>query len=185
MKKRLLSTALVALIAFGQPVTGGSVAQIVSPLSNPDHPLLPKDARADQCFAHEVTPAILETTTEKTQLTPPRLAVDIETGKTEVIRPATYNIVTVQRVIRERQELFFETICPQLYTERFVQSLQRALSVRGFYDGAPSGWLDDETAAAIRRYQKTQGLPSSILSLRTVEAFGLVSHRDFKGLSGN
>lgn len=177
--------ALVACLGVAQPVAAAGVAQIISPLSQPNHPLLPRNARADQCFAYEVTPAIIETTTHRTQLTPPRMAVDIETGETEVIRPATYDTVTVQRVIREREELFFETICPQLYTERFVQSLQRALKARGFFGGEPNGWLDDQTSLAIKLYQKQEGLPSGILSLHTVEAFGLVSHRDFKALTDN
>ena len=185
MIRPLAAMALAATVGVAHPVSGGEVTQIVSPLSQPNHPLLPPDARADQCFAHEVTPAVIETTTNRTQLTPPRLAVDLETGETEVVRPATYDTVTAQRVIREREEIFFETICPQLYTDRFVRSLQRALKARGFFGGVPSGWLDDQTKLAIKLYQKQEGLPSSILSLRTVETFGLISHRDFSGLTGN
>ncbi|MEM7440181.1 MAG: peptidoglycan-binding domain-containing protein [Pseudomonadota bacterium] len=185
MKNTLLTAALAGVLTWATPAPGADVAQIVSPLSHPNHPLLPRKARADQCFAYQVTPAIIETITHKTELTPPRLAVDIETGETEVVRPATYKTEQRQNVIREREELFFETICPQHYTQRFVESLQRALNARGFLGGPPTGWLDDQTKIAIRLYQKQGGIDSDMLSLQTVEAFGLISHRDFEKLTGN
>lgn len=185
MIRNTTSMALAALLALGTPSLSAEVRQVISSLSHPDHPLLPRDARKSQCFVHEVTPAIIETTTHKTQLTPPRLAVDLETGETEVVRKATYRTQTSQRVVRARQERLFETVCPQHYTERFVQSLQRALRARGFGDLRTSGWIDPETEAAIRAYQQRGGLDSAMLSLKTAEDFGLVSHSDFQGLTGN
>ena len=187
MKYRpFLAAALLGSLMPSVPLAAEEeIAQIVSPLSQPNHPLLPRKARTDQCFAHQVTPAIIETITHKTELTPARVAVDIETGETEIVRPATYDTQTQRNVLREREELFFETICPQHYTQRFVESLQRALAARGFFSGVPSGWLDEETHLAIRHYQKQRGLDSSLLSLETVEAFGLISHSDFRGLTGN
>lgn len=177
-----VSMILAALMLVGQPMTAG---QIVSSVTHPDHPRLPPDARPDQCFAYEFTPAIIETITEKTPLTPPRLAVDLETGKTEVIRPATYKTVKVQRVVRERQEQWFPTPCPQVYTERFVQSLQRAMKARGFYSGPVTGLLDEQTQLAVKLYQRQDGVDSAMLSLKTVEDFGLISHRDFSDFTDN
>ena len=185
MKKHALWIAAAAAITCATPAPGEEVAQIVSPLSHPNHPLMPKNATPHQCFAHDVTPAIIETVTRKTELTPARVAVDIETGQTEIVRPATYKTDTVQEVIREREDLFFETVCPQFYTERFVKSLQRALHARGFYVKQPSGWFDAETQLGIRLYQKQSGLNSKMLSLKTVEAFGLVTHSDFRTLTDN
>lgn len=185
MKKNLLPAALAALLLWSPGIQAGEVLQIVSPLSYPNHPLYPQNVRPDQCFAHDVKPAVIETTTHRFQLSPARIAVDTQTGETEIIRPAKYKTETLRHVVREREELFFETLCPQHYTQRFVESLQRALAARGFYSGQPSGWLDEQTQTAIRLYQKPDGLNSPLISLRTVQAFGLITHSDFQSLIDN
>ena len=176
---RLLPIALVALLTCASFAQGGD---IVSKLSDPTHPLLPKDAALDDCFGHEFTPAVIETITEKTPLTPARLAVDLETGETTVIREATYKTVTVQRIVTPREEHWFAAVCPQKYTEKFVNSLQRALKARGFYSGALTGWMDEQTNLAVKLYQRKYELHSSIVALATAEEFGLISHSDFNNL---
>ncbi|MEM6619219.1 MAG: peptidoglycan-binding domain-containing protein [Pseudomonadota bacterium] len=178
-KQLRIATALAALAG---PL---GAAEIVSPLSHPNHPLLPADAKSSQCFAHLVLPAVREFETVKTQVTPPRVAVDLETGATEVVIPAKWEIRTVERVLRPRQEHFYETLCPQRYTHSFVESLQRALAARGYDPGSATGWLDDPTRSAIRAYQGAKGLNSAIISLKTVEEFGLISHTDFNAFTGN
>ncbi len=164
--------------------TATAANRIVTASENPNNPNLPANASPNSCFAHEYQPAIIETVTEKTPLKPARVAVDIETGETRIIKPATFDTVTVQRIIREREEFWFETLCPHLYTERFVNSLQRALRARGFYTGELTGWMDLQTNIAIKLYQRQFGMNSEILSRQTAEEFGLAAHSDFKGADG-
>ncbi len=172
-------SALGALCMIPSLLGAGTV---VSTLTDPDNPNLPKDAAPGSCYAHEITPAVIETITLRTPLLPERRAVDIETGETTVIRAATFDTKVVQRIVSPRAELWFETICPHLYTERFVQSLQRALRARGFYSGVLTGWMDPQTNLAVKLYQRKLAMNSDILAISTVEEFGLVPHRDFKGL---
>ena len=125
---------------------------------------------------------MIETVTEKTPLTPARLAVDLETGKTTVIRKATFKTVTVRKIVSPRKEQWFPAVCPHNYTEKFVQSLQRALKARGFYSGALTGWTDEQTKIAIKLYQRKYDVDSPIVALATAEEFGLISHSDFNNL---
>ena len=155
---------------------------VISTLTDPHNPNLPKDAKSGSCYAQEITPAVIETITLRTPLLPERRAVNIKTGETTVIREATFDEQVVQRIISPRIQQVFETICPQLYTERFVHSLQRALRARGFYSGTLTGWMDPQTNLAVKLYQRKLALNSDILALSTVEEFGLIQHHDFKGL---
>ena len=177
--RRIISIALAALMACAPMAQGG---QIVSKLTHPDHPRLPENAGPIDCYAHEFTPAVIETVTEKTPLTPARLAVDIETGKTTVIREATFKTVTVRKIVSPRKEQWFPAVCPHNYTENFVQSIQRALKARGFYSGALSGWMDEQTNIAVKLYQRKYDVDSPLVALATAEEFGLISHSDFKNL---
>ncbi|MCP5088959.1 MAG: peptidoglycan-binding protein [Rhodobacteraceae bacterium] len=177
---RQLLTLILGAFLLAPPASAAS--RIVTAAEEPDNPNLPANAPRDSCFAHEYTPAIIETVTEKTPRRPARVAVDRDTGETKIIRPATFDTVTVQRIIQEREELWFETLCPHLYSERFVNSLQRALRARGFYTGELTGWMDVQTSIAIKLYQRKFGLNSQILALHTAEEFGLTSHSDFKDM---
>lgn len=177
--RQILPLAVMALLTCASFAQGG---QILSKLTHPDDTRLPADAGLTDCFAHEFTPAVIETITEKTPLKPARLAVDIETGKTTVIRKATFKTVTMQRIVTPRQEQWFPAVCPHKYTEDFVQSLQRALKARGFYSGALTGWMDEQTNIAVKLYQRKLDVDSPILALSTAEEFGLISHSDFSKL---
>lgn len=42
-----------------------------------------------------------------------------------------------------------------------VERVQQALAADGFYTGAPTGRLDEETRAAIRRFEAARGLPET------------------------
>lgn len=176
---RKLILLLSALCMIPSLVSAGKV---VSTLTDPDNPHLPKDAAPGSCYAQEIIPAVIETITARTPILPERRAVDIKTGATTVIREATFDVKVVQRIVTPRQEIWFETICPHLYTERFVKSLQRALRARGFYSGVLTGWVDPQTNLAVKLYQRKLSLNSEILAISTVEEFGLIQHPDFKKL---
>ncbi|PLS22193.1 peptidoglycan-binding domain-containing protein [Neptunicoccus cionae] len=177
--RHILSMTALALLTGATIAQGG---QIVSKLTHPDHAMLPENAGPTDCFGHEFTPAVIETVTEKIPLKPARLAVDLETGETTVIRKATFKTMTMQRIVTPRSEQWFPAVCPHKYTENFVQSLQRALKARGFYSGALSGWMDEETKIAVKLYQRKLDLDSPIVAKATAEEFGLVSHSDFDGI---
>ena len=132
----VLGAAVAVFFAVPSALIAGT---IVAVMTDPDNPNLPADASPQSCYAREIVPAIVETVTEQIPLKPARLKVNADTGETIVVKPATYDTITVQRIVRDRQETWFETICPHLYTERFVKSLQRALKARGFYSGKLSG----------------------------------------------
>ncbi|GGA22877.1 peptidoglycan-binding domain-containing protein [Neptunicoccus cionae] len=178
-RRHILSLTTLAMLSCATVAQGG---QIVSRLTHPDHAKLPKNAGPTDCFGHEFTPAVIETVTEKIPLKPARLAVDLETGKTTIIRKATFKTMTMQRIVTPRSEQWFPAVCPHKYTENFVQSLQRALKARGFYSGTLTGWMDEETKIAVKLYQRKLNLDSGIVAKTTAEEFGLVSHSDFDGI---
>ena len=130
----------------------------------------PPGAAPGTCWGKHVTPAVIETVTEQVMLQPAEMHSD-----GTVTRPASYKTETVQRIVRERRETWFETPCDSEMTPDFVASLQRALSVRGHYNGPVTGRMDARTRAAVRRYQKPQGLDSGILSLAAARKLGLVA----------
>ncbi len=130
----------------------------------------PPDAAPGTCWGRDETPATLQTVTVETVLTP---ATYDESGK--VLTPAVTSTETRQEIVEERQELWFETPCPDSFTPDTVASLQRALGARGVYDGEITGSLDSATRSAIRRYQQPQGLDSAVLSLTAARQLGLVA----------
>jgi hypothetical protein len=130
----------------------------------------PPGADPNACYGRHATPAIIETVTEQVLVQPPQINVD-----GVVSYPATYRTETRQEIVRERKELWFETLCPEDLTADFLSSLQRALAVRGFYSGTITGTLDRATRRAIRAYQKNEGLDSDVLSLAAARKLGLVA----------
>lgn len=132
--------------------------------------MAPPGADPGSCWGKDVTPAVIETVTHQVMLQPAEVLAD-----GTVTRPAIYKTETRQEIVRERKETWFETPCPPLLTPDFVASLQRALSVRKLYRGPVTGRVDARTRAAIRRYQKPQGLDSGILSLAAARKLGLVA----------
>ena len=170
--KFLMVTAIAVL-----SVTGCESAldtPVVSRLIEPEPQVLraadgPPGADPESCWGRDVTPAQIETVTEQVMIQP---AVITTTGA--VLEPAVYKTETQQRITRKRQEIWFETPCPEVLTREFVASLQRALQVRGLYSVFVSGEMDRATRRAIRRYQMQQGLDSSLLSLAAARRLGLV-----------
>ncbi|WP_204115363.1 peptidoglycan-binding domain-containing protein [Shimia biformata] len=130
----------------------------------------PPGAAPGSCWGRDVTPAVVETVTEQVVLQPAEVLAD-----GTVVNPAVYRTETRQKIVKERRETWFETPCPEVMTPEFVATLQRALAARGHYRGAINSSYDKPTRAAVRRYQKPEGLDSGILSLEAAKWLGLVA----------
>ncbi len=135
-----------------------------------EDPGAPPNARPGSCWGRDVTPAIVETVSEQIMVQPPEVLAD-----GTVLSPGIFRTETQQRIVQERRELWFETPCPEVWTEDFTASLQRALKVRGLYFGGITASQDARTRAAVRRYQSAGRLESSILSMESARRLGLVA----------
>lgn len=168
-----LSLALVGLSACSAgEALQGNVAALREPKVVQTRQVQPPGAPPGTCWGKSVSPAVVETVTEQIVLQPAEITVD-----GQVLRPAIYRTETLQRIVKPRRDTWFEAPCPNILTSAFISSVQRALQVRGLYRGRISGIMDAKTRAAIRRYQKAQGLDSGILALETARQFGLVAVR--------
>ena len=130
----------------------------------------PPTARPGSCWGRDVTPAVVETVSNQIMVQPPEVLAD-----GTVLSPGIFRTETQQRIVRERRELWFETPCPEVWSEEFTASVQRALKVRGLYFGSVTGEPDARTRAAIQRYQSAGGLDSPILSLESARRLGLIA----------
>ena len=154
-----LCVALAACASAGDP-------DVVQRGAGPD--TAPPGADPAACWARDVTPAVIETVTDQVVLQPAQL-----TSTGEVLYPAIYKTETRQKIVQERQEIWFETPCDATVTPDFVASLQRALSARGLYSGPINGQVTARTKRAIRDYQQDQGLDSAVLPLKSARELGL------------
>ncbi len=154
----------------------GCAAQIPDPAALSEPPLTrstlppPPGAAPGTCWGRHVSPAVIETVTQQVLVRPAETQPD-----GTVTRPAAWRTETTQKIVKERRETWFETPCKAQMTPDFIASLQRALAARGLYRGPVNGQMDARTRAAIRRYQKPQGLNSGILSLATARKLGLIA----------
>lgn len=123
-----------------------------------------------RCFGRDITPAVIETVTAQVLDQPAVLAED-----GSVVSPAVFRSEIRQEITRERQVVAFETICPPAYTVEFVQTLQRALKARGFYNGEINGLLDANTGRAIQSFQREDGPDSPLLWIATARELGIVA----------
>lgn len=161
----LCAAAALMACAPGQPGPGrASVDDVVTRAA------APPGAAPGTCWGKDESPAIIETVTEQVLVQPPEILVD-----GTVVNPGVYRTETRQAIVREREETWFETPCPATMTPEFVASLQRALAARGYYRGPVTGKVDRRTRAAIRRYQKPQGLDSGELTLAAARQMGLIA----------
>lgn len=71
----------------------------------------------------------------------------------------------------------FEAPCPEMLTPEIIETLQRALQVRGFHTGAVNGRMDSTTRSAVHAYQRAQGIDTAVLSADTARDLGLMPHR--------
>lgn len=178
LKRASVTRLVVGAFALSLLLGCEQVAETATRAASMDEPNLvhtrsepPPGAREGSCWGKHITPAQVETTTHQIQLQPAEVRSD-----GSVSAPALYKTETLQSIITERRELWFETPCAPVLTAEFVESLQRALAVRDLYRGEITGYLDTRTRRAIRKYQAPQGLDSSILSLAAVRKLGLVSY---------
>ncbi len=130
----------------------------------------PPDAVAGMCYGKEISPAIFETTTEQVLARAARYGDD-----GSLLEPAAYRTETLQKIVQERADIWFEVPCGPEKVGDFTASLQRALAARGHYRGRITGELDPRTRHAIRSYQLQHGLDSNKLSLASARRLGLVA----------
>lgn len=130
----------------------------------------PPGAAPGTCWGKDITPAVVETVTEQVIVQPAEILDD-----GTVLQAAVYKTETRQAIIQERKVTWFETPCREVMTPDFVASVQRALKARGLYRGPVTSQMDNRTRAAIRAFQKPEGLDSGILSLAAARKLGLVA----------
>ncbi len=130
----------------------------------------PPSARPGSCWGRDVTPAVVETVSNQIMVQPPEVLAD-----GTVLSPGIFRTETQQRIVKERRELWFETPCPEVWTEEFTASVQRALKARGLYSGSITGVPDWRTRTAVHRYQQAGGFDSAILSIESARRLGLIA----------
>ena len=137
-------------------------------LAQPGPPPGPKDA----CWQSDVTPLIIETVSEQVMVSDARRGAD-----GVVTAPASFRTSTHQRIVQEREEIWFRSPCPPEMTVEFIATLQRALKARGLYLLPLTGQMDAATQSAIQRYQTDRGLDSPRLSLAAARELGIIETR--------
>jgi len=137
----------------------------------------PAQVDPDACYDRDVTPAVIETVTEQVIVTSPDPMKD---GTLQ--RPTAFRTETHQKIVKDRREIWFETVCPETMTPAFTASLQRALAVRGHYRGEITGQVDSATRAAVRAFQRPEGLASSTLSVAAAKRLGLAVYHPGEAL---
>jgi hypothetical protein len=130
----------------------------------------PPEGDESTCWAAEISPAVIETVTEQELVTP-----EVRDGAGQVTTPATFRSTTSQRIIEDRDEVWFRAPCPSEMTVEFIATLQRALKARGLYLQPLTGVMDAATTDAVRRFQVERGLDSRQLSLAAAQELGIVS----------
>lgn len=128
----------------------------IAPITATD-PNAPEGAPAGTCWAKWTEPAVIESRTYMRET---------QSGQFETF--TEYNEVS------RRREHVFQTPCPKLFTAYYIETLQRALKVRGFFNAPVTGIYDNATKNAVKAYQTTKGIPSDKLSIDTAVEFGLI-----------
>lgn len=146
------------------PMRMNLMAEQVRDVGN-GHPTRPEGA----CWADHVTPAIIDTVTEQILVEPASTAPD------GTPRPASYRTVTQQKIVKDREQVWFRVPCPAEETPDFIATLQRALKARGLYLAPLTGAMDATTRTAIRRFQAERGLDSDVLSFAAARELGLIA----------
>ena len=120
------------------------------------------------CWASDTTPAIIETVTEQVVT-----GEELRDAAGVVVAPASFETKTFQRMVQDREEVWFRAPCAADVTVNFVATLQRALKARGIYLQPVTGVVDAATSDAIRRFQAARGLDSPVLSLAAAKELGI------------
>ena len=159
----LALAACAAPIAVKAPQKADLAAEAVQ-ISGEGPPGGPEGA----CWAHDLIPAVYETTTEQTLI-----SAEVLDDAGRVVTPAVYQSVAKLRVVTERRDIWFRAPCPADMTVDYLATLQRALKARGYYSLPVTGEMDAATAEALRRYQADHGLDSPKLALAAARDLGL------------
>lgn len=167
----MLAFLCLAACATGSPEAPATLRRLDAEIVRLPMDKGPPATPADACWGQEVAPAVIETVTEQVQVAPAKVDA---TGT--VIRPASYRSTSRQKIVQERAELWFPIPCMKEFPPDFVASLQRALSVRGYYGGPVTGTFDSATAQAVRRFQTSRGLNSAQLSRGAARELGLIGY---------
>ncbi|MES2970441.1 MAG: peptidoglycan-binding domain-containing protein [Pseudomonadota bacterium] len=156
-----LLVLLTAACGTGMPTAPGRSdlsAEIVR-LNRPG----PPDSPPGTCWDSDTTPAIIETVTTQ-------VALPATDGA-----PAAFRTETRQRMVQDREQVWFRAPCPADMTVQLIATLQRALKARGYYPHPVTGQIDAPTRAALRKFQAERGLDSARLSLAAARELGLTT----------
>ena len=143
----VLALGLGSLLAACQPVSVKAPSQ--TPLAGEVVRLKgegPPPSPQGECWASSVSPAVIETVSEQVLV-----SEELRDASGVVLQPATFRTRTQQRMVQDREEIWFRAPCPEAQTVQFIASLQRALKARGLYVVAVTGEMNPETAEAVRR----------------------------------
>lgn len=130
----------------------------------------PAGAPDGSCWGKTVSPAVVQTTQEQVQIKPAKVSAD-----GTITSLPRYRTQIRQQIVHPRMDNWFETPCADVLSPEFIASLQRALTVRGFYAGAINGVLDGSTRAAVQGFQRAEGPDSPVLALETARKLGLIA----------
>lgn len=162
---------LAACKPLGAPVPEApSRADLSMELVRLDEGAGPPQGPEGACWARDVTPMVIETVSEQVMVTPER-----RNAAGQVTEPASFRTDTHQRIVQEREEVWFRAPCPRDYTVEFVATLQRALKARGFFLQPVTGVMDAATDAAVHRFQIERGLDSPQLALAAARELGIIA----------
>ena len=130
----------------------------------------PVGAPPGSCWGKTVSPAVVQTVEQQVQTKPAQVNDDGTIGA-----PPQYRRTSRQEIISPRVDNWFETPCAEVLTPEFIATLQRALSMRGFYAGDANGVYDAPTRAAVQNFQRGDGPDSPVLSLAAARKLGLIA----------
>lgn len=122
------------------------------------------------CWASDTAPAVIETITQQVQVRP-----ELRDDAGTITQAAQFQTRTKQRMVTDRETIWFKSPCPDAQTVAFVASLQRALKARGWYLAPVTGVWDKATLTALRSYQRNLGLDSAQISLAAAQDLGLMA----------
>lgn len=87
--------------------------------------------------------------------------------------PAQYQKVTKTVKVTDGRMEWRPVLCETNTTPGVVKKIQTALKSRGYNPGNIDGVIGSQTMAAVRRFQKDNGLPSGQLTMATIRALGV------------
>ena len=122
-----------------------------------------------RCFALTTGPTQTNIVEELTEVVPADVAPD-----GTVRNPAIFRTITRPQTVTTGPGTRFETVCPPVYTDGFVSSLQRALLIRRAYAGPITGQYDEATSVAVQVFQRGSGIDSPLLAADTARHLGIL-----------